>query len=132
MRGVLDTSIVIEIFDRGDTSLLEDIMNRYSVLYIPWIVLYEYLYGHKYLGKNIIDRKKAVEKLGQITGITQDIILKAIEIDIDLHRKGMTIPFSDILIVATTIVFNAELVTLDQKRYIRIPELKIYIPLSHR
>ena len=130
MHGVLDTSIVIEIFDRGDISLLEDIMSRYSVLYIPWIVLYEYLYGHKYLGKNIIDRKKAVEKLGQITGVTQDIILKAIEIDIDLCRKGMTIPFSDILIAATTIVFNAELVTLDQKHYTRIPELKIYMPMS--
>ena len=120
MRGVLDTS------------LLEDIMSRYSVLYIPWIVLYEYLYGHKYLGKNIIDRKKAVEKLGQITGVTQDIILKAIEIDIDLCRKGMTIPFSDVLIAATTIVFNAELVTLDQKNCTRIPELKIYMPIPHK
>ncbi len=132
MRGVLDTSIVIEIFDRGDTSLLEDIMSRYSVLYIPWIVLYEYLYGHKYLGKNIIDRKKAVEKLGKIIGVTQDIILKAIEIDIDLHRKGTTIPFSDILIAATTIVFNAELITLDKKHYTRIPKLKIYMPIPHK
>lgn len=132
MRGVLDTSTVIEIFDRGDTSLLEDIMSRYSVLYIPWIVLYEYLYGHKYLGKNIIDRKKAVEKLGKIIGVTQDIILKAIEIDIDLRRKGMTIPFSDILIAAITIVFNAELVTLDQKHYTRIPKLKIYLPIPHK
>ncbi len=132
MRGVLDTSIVIEIFDRGNISLLEDIMSRYSVLYIPWIVLYEYLYGHKYLGRDINTRKKAVEKLGQITGVTQDIILKAIEIDIDLCRKGMTIPFSDVLIAATTIVFNAELVTLDQKHYTRIPELKIYMPIPHK
>jgi len=132
LRGVLDTSIVIEIFDRGDISLLEDIMSRYSVLYIPWIVLYEYLYGHKYLGKNIIDRKKAVEKLGKIIGVTQDIILKAIEIDIDLRRKGMTIPFSDILIAAITIVFNAELVTLDKKHYTRIPKLKIYLPIPHK
>jgi len=97
-------------------------------MYIPWIVLYEYLYGHKYLGRNIIDRKKAVEKLGQIIGVSQDIILKAIEIDIDLHKKGLAIPFSDILIAATTIILKAELVTLDQRHYTRIPQLRIYIP----
>ncbi|RLG82763.1 MAG: hypothetical protein DRO40_06745 [Thermoprotei archaeon] len=128
MRCVLDTSVVIEIFDRGNTSLLENIISKYDVMYIPWIVLYEYLYGHKYLGRNIIDRKKAVEKLGQIIGVSQDIILKAIEIDIDLHKKGLAIPFSDILIAATTIILKAELVTLDQRHYTRIPQLRIYIP----
>ncbi len=128
MYGVLDTSVIIEIFDRGNTDLLENILSKYDALYIPWIVLYEYLYGHKYLGKNIESRKKAVEKLGQVIGVTQDIILKAMEIDIELHKKGMTIPFSDILIAATAIMLNAELITLDQRHYTRIPSLQIYMP----
>ncbi len=128
MRGLLDTSVVIEIFDRGNTVLLENIMDKYSALYIPWIVLYEYLYGHKYLGRDITSRKKAIEKLGEIIGVSQEILLKALEIDVELHRKGQTIPFTDLLIVATTLVLNAELITIDQKHYTRIPNLKIYVP----
>lgn len=129
---MLDTSVLIELFDRGNTDLLEEIMERYSALYIPWIVLYEYLYGHRYLGRDISDRKRAIEKLGQVVGVTQDMILKAMEIDIDLHRRGMAIPFSDILVAATALVLGAELVTLDRRHYTRIPELRIYIPKTHR
>ncbi len=129
---MLDTSVLIELFDRGNTDLLEEIMERYSALYIPWIVLYEYLYGHRYLGRDISDRKRAIEKLGQVVGVTQDMILKAMEIDVDLHRRGMAIPFSDILVAATALVLGAELVTLDRRHYTRIPELRIYIPKTHR
>lgn len=120
--------MVIELFDRGNISLLEDVVGRYSVLYIPWIVLYEYLYGHKYLGRSITDRKRAVEKLGRVIGVTQDIIIKAMEIDIDLHKKGIAIPFSNILIAAIALVLKAELVTLDKKHYTRISGLQIYVP----
>ena len=129
---MLDTSVLIELFDRGNTELLEEIVERYSALYIPWIVLYEYLYGHRYLGRDISDRKRAIEKLGQVVGVTQDMILKAMEIDVDLHRRGMAIPFSDILVAATALVLGAELVTLDRRHYTRIPELRIYIPKTHR
>ena len=128
---MLDTSVLIELFDRGNTELLEEIVERYSALYIPWIVLYEYLYGHRYLGRDISDRKRAIEKLGQVVGVTQDMILKAMEIDVDLHRRGMAIPFSDILVAATALGLGAELVTLDRRHYTRIPELRIYIPKTH-
>ncbi len=124
MHGVVDTSIVIEIFDRGDDILLENIMNRYSMLYIPWIVVYEYLYGHKYLGRDIDHRREAIEKLGRVIGISQEILVKALEIDVELHRKGQTIPFTDILIAATTLVLNAELITADQRYYTRIQDLE--------
>jgi len=51
--GVLDTSIIIEILDKANHSLLEHLLNRYEIVYIPWITMYEYLYGHKYLNKPI-------------------------------------------------------------------------------
>jgi len=132
LRGVVDTSVVIELFDRGNTVLLEDILNRYGGLYVPWIVLYEYLYGHKYLGRGVEKRKRAVEKLGQIVWVTQDILAKAMEIDVELHRKGEAIPFSDILVAATAITLKAELITLDRRHYTRIPELKMYVPKPSR
>ncbi len=128
MRGVLDTSVLIELFDRGNVEILEGILGRYSALYIPWIVLYEYLYGHKYLGRNIEERKAAVEKLGRVVGVTQEILVKALEIDVSLHKKGQAIPFSDVLIAATALTLQAELVTLERRHYTRISDLRIYTP----
>jgi len=126
-RGVLDTSVLIDIFDRGNEKLLEYILRKYKMIYIPWIVLYEYLYGHKYLGRDINERKKAVEKLGIIYSISQEVLLKALEIDISLRKKGNIIPFSDVIIAATTIILKAELVTLDKRHYERIAGLKLHI-----
>jgi len=125
---VLDTSIIIEIFDKGNEKLLEHILQKYKKVYIPWLVLYEYLYGHKYLGRDVVQRKQGLEKLGVIKWLTQDIILKTLEIDIELRKKGLSIPFSDIVIAATAIMLQAEIITLDKKHYERIPELMLYIP----
>ncbi|RLE87033.1 MAG: hypothetical protein DRN04_18690, partial [Thermoprotei archaeon] len=93
--GVLDTSIIIEILDKANHSLLEHLLNRYEIIYIPWITMYEYLYGHKYLNKPIDVRKKALEELGIIVWMNQEILAKALELDINLHRRGKPIPFSD-------------------------------------
>ncbi|RLF22634.1 MAG: hypothetical protein DRN15_08575 [Thermoprotei archaeon] len=128
MKGVLDTSILIEVYDRGKEKLLADILDRYNVLYVPWIVLYEYLYGHKYMGRSVQERKVAVEKLGNIVGATQEIILQALELDVALHKQGLTLPFSDLLVASTAIVLGAELITLDKEHYERIPRLRIYVP----
>jgi len=128
--GVLDTSVIIEIFDKANHSLLEHILSRYEIIYVPWITMYEYLYGHKYLSKPISVRKKALEELGTIIWINQEIVMKALELDINLHRhrKGKPIPFSDILIAAIVFYLNAELVTLDVRHFKDIPNIRIYVP----
>jgi len=56
-RCVLDTSLLIEIFDRGNEVLLECILKRCRTIYIPCIVMYEHLYGHKYLAE-ILTRER--------------------------------------------------------------------------
>ena len=127
-KCVLDTSILIEVFDRGNKGLLKNLVLKYKVIYIPWICLYEYLYGHKYLDMDIEERKKAVEKLGRVVWDTQKLVLKALEIDVRLRKEGMAIPFSDILIASITLMLNAELITLDKRHFDRIPKLKLYIP----
>jgi len=127
-KCVLDTSILIEVFDRGNKGLLKNLVLKYKVIYIPWICLYEYLYGHKYLDMDIEERKKAVEKLGRVVWDTQKLVLKALEIDVRLRKEGMAIPFSDVLIASITLMLNAELITLDKRHFDRIPKLKLYIP----
>ena len=127
-KCVLDTSILIEVFDRGNKGLLKNLVLKYKVIYIPRICLYEYLYGHKYLDMDIEERKKAVEKLGRVVWDTQKLVLKALEIDVRLRKEGMAIPFSDVLIASITLMLNAELITLDKRHFDRIPKLKLYIP----
>ena len=95
MKGVLDTNILIEMYDRGNVKLLEHLLEKYELLLIPWIVMYEYLYGHKYLGRDIKLRKLALEKLGRIVWITQEILMKALKIDISLRKQGCLILFQN-------------------------------------
>jgi len=130
VTAVLDTSVIIEILDGGSTDVVDELLDKYRVLYIPWISLYEYLYGHKYIGKNPIERKKLVERLGVIIWVTQNILLRALELDVSLSKKGLKIPFSDVLIAATAFEMNSELVTMDVRHFSRIPGLKVYIPKS--
>ena len=59
---------------------------------------------------------------------TQDIILKAIEIDVQPHKAGKPIPFSDIIIAAISTVMNARLITLDIRHFKEMPSLKPHIP----
>jgi len=127
LRAVIDTSILIELFDRGREELLEEIYAKYRAIYVPWIVLYEYLYGCLFLRRNIEERKKAIEKLAIIVYPDQQVLLKALSIDVDLHREGVPIPLSDILVAATAITLDAELLTRDERHYRRIPKVKLQV-----
>ncbi len=75
------------------TLIYLELLDRYRALYIPWICLYEYLYGHEYIGSDVVKRKGFVERLGIIVWCTQRIVLKALDIDMELSRKGLRIPF---------------------------------------
>ncbi len=130
--ATLDTSVIIEILDRGDRELLHELLDRYRIFYIPWICLYEYLYGHKFIGSDIAKRKNFVEKLGIVVWCDQRILMRALEIDIELSKKGLKIPFSDVLVAAIAMEMDSELVTLDTKHFSRIPQLKMYVPRKHR
>ena len=127
LRAVIDTSILIELFDRGREELLEEIYAKYKAVYVPWIALYEYLYGCLCLRRSIEERKGAVEKLAIVVYPDQQILLKALSIDVDLHKRGVPIPLSDILVAATAITLDAELLTRDERHYRRIPKVKLQV-----
>ncbi len=122
---VIDTSVIIELVDRGREELLEELIASCNRVLIPWIVFYEYLYGHKYVGRSIDKRKEFLEQLGVIVWGNQDILLKALEIDVHLHKVGNPIPFSDILIASIALAYNARLLTMDERHFPRIKGLKI-------
>ena len=85
--------------------------------YISYVTLYEYLYGYCYLGKDYFKEKNVVEKLFQVVYPTQELLLKAMEIDVDLSKKGEKVPQTDIVIAATAILLKAPLLTKDLRHF---------------
>ena len=114
VKAVIDTSAVIEALDKGRGDLLKELVEGYEELLIPWVVVYEYTMGHRLLGRDPRARKRALEELGSIVWMEQELLLKAQELDVELRRRGRPIPFSDVLVAATALAFEAELVTLDE------------------
>lgn len=115
---VLDTSFLIELLDRGREELV-DLIAEYEGIIIPWVVAYEYLFGH-YLARGpdaAMDRKKLLHEIGVIVEPDQDILIRALELDAGLRGKGRPIPFSDILVAATTSVSGSDLATMDRKHF---------------
>jgi len=115
---VLDTSFLIELLDRGREELV-DLIAEYERIMIPWVVAYEYLFGH-YLARGpdaAMGRKDLLHEIGMIVEPDQDILVRALELDTKLRRKGRPIPFSDILVAATASVSGSDLATMDRKHF---------------
>ncbi len=125
---ILDTSILIDLFDKGDKELLEKLMDKCEHIMIPWVALYEFLYGHRYIDREIKLYKEAIETLGVVKWLAQDELIKALEIDVELHKKGRPIPFSDVLIAALASTHNGVLVTRNKRHFSRVSNLRIYVP----
>jgi len=92
---VLDTSFLVEMLDRGRRELAE-LPAEYEEVIIPWISLYEYLYGHK-VGRKISDeklllRKKKVESLGLVAWNNQEILQETLKLDFLLAERGRKYP----------------------------------------
>ena len=119
-RLVLDTSFLIEVLDRGRRDLV-NVLAGYDEIIIPWICLYEYLYGHR-VGRRagreeVLERKEKVEALGLVYYGDQKIVENALELELELTKRGRKIPFSDLLVASFTLTFDADLATLDEKHF---------------
>ncbi|MCD6349160.1 MAG: type II toxin-antitoxin system VapC family toxin [Candidatus Korarchaeota archaeon] len=117
-RLVVDTSFLVEMLDRGREELA-DVIASYREVLIPWVSLYEYLYGHlKVRGMNgALERKKIVESVGCVVWVDQEVLLKALEIDLDLRKGGRPIPFSDVIILATALKLGAHIATFNYSHF---------------
>jgi len=120
-KVVVDTSVIIEIFEEGNKDLLFKIASYDA--YISYVSLYEYLWGYRYIGRDYVDEKKVLEGFFKVVYPTQEILLKALEIDVDLTKRGERIPQADIFIGATAIVLKARLVTRDVRHF---PKMEKY------
>ncbi len=117
---LIDTSVIIQKIDiEKDYSFFEKGDFAISIL-----SEYEYLYGRK----KFAEEKVLLSKLFTVLLITNEIVLKAIEIKQKLNGRGKPVSEIDYFIAATALVYNLELYTLDTD-FLKIkeefPELKL-------
>jgi predicted nucleic acid-binding protein len=82
-------------------ALLDVVLAKYGGLLIPWIALYEYLYGYVYAGSDFQERKRFVEELGTIVWPNQRTLLRTLELDVSFSENCREIPLLDLSIATT-------------------------------
>jgi len=122
-KVVLDTSFIIELLDRGREELSKYVV-EYSVL-IPYVVLYEYLYGYMVLGKDVDRPKKILEGLGEVVWMNQGILMKLLEMSLLLEERGLVLPEGDLIIASISLYYDAPVVTYDVKHFEELREIGV-------
>lgn len=120
-KVLLDTSILIDIFDKnGDRQILE------SECYISVLSIYEYI---RYK-KNPEEQKLLLEGAFETINFSNPIILKASEIFVKLRKTGKAVNENDVYIAASAMANNIRLFTMDKdfKEIKKLfPEFKVSI-----
>jgi tRNA(fMet)-specific endonuclease VapC len=112
---VIDTDVLIEIFDRkslkGDEAL-NRIIKSGEKISITAINLHEILYGLQKYAKQV----REVLQLPVLSYTKEDAIL-AVRLELEAERRGIAIRRTDAMIAAITINNNASLFTFDVKHF---------------
>lgn len=122
---VVDTCIFIEFLrkkNKNSATLMKIPKDR--KLYISSVTLYEL-----YMGAIDLDKKNDVELLTSnisVLSLNKEVSIKAAEIFLQLKSSNQVVEFRDIFIAATAIVNELELLTLNTKHFINIPEIKLF------
>lgn len=122
---IIDTSVFISFLRGTEAAPFVIKLLKENKAYINGIIIAELIQGLKNFKEesNIIELLKAVNTLE----ITVDIWIKAGKLSLDLKRKGISIPLTDVATAALAFEHDMELYTFD-KHFDLIPGLKIYKP----
>lgn len=118
-RVILDTSVLIEVLDRGRIQL----MGGVGEFYLSTISLHEYI---RYKRDRVFFKK--LEEAFEVVGLDNEVLLKAAEIFHVLKEKGLSVSENDVYVAATAITHDLELWSKDEdfEKIRRLfPELKL-------
>jgi len=138
MRFFLDTSIIVDI-DRGDDEVIglcKKLVKEHEVL-ISTVTVSEVLTGSYLREDHLKAVSKAKKVLGQFAWINLDgeVAEKVAQINAYLITEGLPIEFPDVVVAASFLVTNSEiLLTENKKHFKRIPALKgrVFTPREFR
>ncbi|WP_297507617.1 type II toxin-antitoxin system VapC family toxin [Thermococcus sp.] len=106
MDGLLDTSVVIELFG-GNRKVIEG-LSPGETYALPAIVVFELYCGH------LKEREELMLEMMPKVEFNEEAAKIAGAIFRDLMKKGQRPPFKDLLIAATAIAHNMSLYTCDR------------------
>ncbi|WP_297069722.1 type II toxin-antitoxin system VapC family toxin [Thermococcus sp.] len=106
MDGLLDTSVVIELFG-GNRKVIEG-LSPGGTYALPTIVVFELYCGH------LKEREQLMVEMMPKVEFNEEAAKIAGAIFRDLMKKGQRPPFKDLLIAATAIAHNLVLFTCDR------------------
>jgi len=119
---ILDTNIIIDLFkgDKKTLELLENIKNE--DLAVSIITAMELYYGA--INKRELGKIKKFLKTLDVLAINEDISLIALNL-IENYSKSHGLEIPDALIAATSIYYNAPLLTYNKKDFRYLENLKL-------
>ena len=124
MKVVVDSSILIDHL-RGGSSLLnflKDIDSNAS-LYLPTIVLFELFAGQSTKDTSVRQKILRLTTKLQKIDLTENIAERAGQLYRDISDN---LGAPDYIIAATSLEIGAEIVTLNNKHFAKIPGVRIY------
>jgi tRNA(fMet)-specific endonuclease VapC len=121
---VLDTDVLIEIFDKGSEKgdlAIQELEGAGEEIAITSITYHEILYGFEKYGKKRIIK---LEQLETLDFTKSDAKLSA-KLELDCERKGKMVSRMDSMIAGMVINRNAKLYTFNKKHFINFNKLQL-------
>jgi tRNA(fMet)-specific endonuclease VapC len=121
---ILDTDVLIEIFDKGSNKgdlAIRKLEEAGEDITITSLTLHEILFGLEKYGKK---RIRKLEQLETLAYTKNDAKLSA-KLELDCERKGKMISRTDSMIAAMVINRKAKLFTFNKKHFVNFNKLQL-------
>lgn len=123
-KTCLDVDVLIELSKRK----LIPFIDAQDNLYIPSIVLYEYLKGIRLLGRDLDKVISEIKKRFHIIWTSYDVLKTAASLYTELKERGITVYEPILLTAAHCITENIPIATFDRRPYKYIPHVRFVEP----
>ncbi|MEM2614101.1 MAG: PIN domain-containing protein [Nitrososphaerota archaeon] len=119
---LLDSTALASLHAESNKPILEFILIKHEA-HISILSLYEYLSALGYFSEVDFNKLyRSIEKIYNIVGVDQQVILKAAELDSTLTKVGVFLNSVDLIVAATAIVRSMVLVTAKPELYRDLPK----------
>lgn len=121
---IVDTDVLIEIFDKKSEKgeyAIKKLEESGEDIAITSISLHEILYGHYKMNKKI----KEISQITTIEYNKNDAELSS-KLELQVEKKGKSIPRIDTMIAAIAINRNAKIYTFNKKHFQLFNKLKLF------
>lgn len=115
-RVSFDPVAFVEINRKRYRELLEFVLAEFQVI-VSYLSIRPYLLGKAYLGKDVKEEFQALKEAYLVIPPTEELFLKAVEIEARLIKRGFRVSFEDLMVAVTAIQNDALLVAHDSSTY---------------